>query len=131
MRAAAQRGSASVWVLAGGALVMLVALGLATRVSAVAARHRTESAADLAALAAADGIGRDDSSSRICGRAARIAMFNGAALASCVVVLSPDGRSGTVAVSVDARVRLVILGRTRVSARARAGRLPAARRGLL
>lgn len=117
-------GSASLWVLVGGLLVLGIAVMVTTRASVIAARHRAESAADLAALAAADGIGVDVDSAAMCRRAERIAWRNGASMRSCSVDVSADGRSGTVVVQVELQVRLPTVGDTRVTARARAGRLP-------
>ncbi len=117
------RGSASLWVVAGGTLVLLVALVAVLRGSAVLAREQAEVAADLAALAAADRIGIDSSSTGVCARATRIAAANQARLVGCAVRLGADGRTGTVDVTVSARVRLAAVGATVVHARARAGRL--------
>jgi secretion/DNA translocation related TadE-like protein len=47
------RGSATLWAVGGIAVVAAVLAGLLLFVAAVVARHRAESAADLAALAAA------------------------------------------------------------------------------
>lgn len=116
------RGSASIWVLALCALLMLVA-GVATiRALAVVARHRAESSADLAALAAAAQIGVDD---HACAAAARTAEANGAALRSCRLQIARDSRSGTVAVRIALRVKLPAVGVQVVTASARAGRLSA------
>lgn len=122
-RVADERGSASLWVVAGGVLVLLVALVAVLRGSAVLARERAEAAADLAALAAADGIGVDGSSAALCARARPIAAANQARLAGCTVRLGPDGRTGTVDVTVAVRVRLAVVGTVVVRADARAGRL--------
>ena len=51
------RGSATIWVLACCALLLVVGRSSALRTAAVLARHRAEGAADLAALAAAGRIG--------------------------------------------------------------------------
>ena len=110
-------------MLAGGVLVLLVALVAVARGAAVLARERAEAAADLAALATADGIGVDASTAAMCRRGAIIAVANGARLDGCAVVVGADGRTGTVAVSVTVGVRLAGIGRTRVRARSRAGRL--------
>lgn len=70
-------------VLAAVAVAVIVALlGLGVAVSgAVLARHRAESAADLAALAgASDAAG---GTGPACGRAAEVARTNGAVLTSC------------------------------------------------
>lgn len=115
------RGSASIWVLSGAVLVLLLAAVVTLRTAAVLARHRAESAADLAALAAATRIGI---SANQCSAAAVIALANGAELSSCQVILAADGRSGTVQVEVRLRVHLSAgLGSHIVTAQARAARL--------
>jgi secretion/DNA translocation related TadE-like protein len=114
------RGSASVWVLACSALVLLVAVAVSLRAGAVLARHRAESAADLAALAAAGRIGTADD---VCEPAGPIARANGGALVRCRTRLAPDGRSGSVDVEVSVAVRLPGIGWRRATASARAGRL--------
>lgn len=115
------RGSATVWVVACCALVVLLGGVLSLRSVAVLARHRAETAADLAALAGAGriGIGTD-----ICAAARRVAARNGGRLRRCSVQLAPDGRSGTVTTTVLLRVRLPLVGAGSVSASARAARLP-------
>ncbi len=115
------RGSATIWVLACSVLVVAVALAVTLRACAVLARHRAETAADLAALAAAGRIGVADGA---CAAAGPIAAANGATLLSCRVELAPDGRSGTVDVRVSVPVRLPVAGAGRAAASARAGRLP-------
>jgi secretion/DNA translocation related TadE-like protein len=120
-RRVSDRGSASIWVLACAVLVVLVGVLASLRASAVLARHRAESAADLAALAAAGRIGVD---SEGCAAARSIATDNGAALERCHLVLDPDGRSGTVDVTITLGVHLPGVGTQRVVATARAGRLP-------
>lgn len=101
---------------------MFVAAVGTVRELAVLARHRAESAADLAALAAAGriGLGTDG-----CAVAARLALRDGVVLRSCQLALAADGRSGTVAVRVALAVRLPLVGSRTVDASARAGRLPA------
>jgi len=99
-------------------------VALLLRETAVLARHRAETAADLAALAAAGRIGLDpDAATSGCALAARVAAANGAALVSCAADLALDGRSGAVDVAVRVPVRLPILGGGTASASARAGRL--------
>jgi secretion/DNA translocation related TadE-like protein len=115
------RGAAVIWVLACGAVLMVFAVAVAVRTSAVFARHRAEAAADLAALAAAGQIGVGDAP---CAAAAAIAQRNAAVVGSCAVALDPDGRSGTVIVRVVTHVRLPLVGTQLVTASARAGRLP-------
>ena len=115
------RGSATIWVVACCALLVMVA-GVATiRVLAVLARHHAESNADLVALAAAGQIGVSEDE---CGTAARVAAGNGGRLRTCQVRLAPDGRSGTVSVSIAVTARLPVVGTRDVVATARAARLP-------
>lgn len=116
------RGASAVWVLGCGAVVLAVGLLVLVRSLAVLARHRAETAADLAALAAAARIGAGGDP---CAAAGTVASANGARLRSCVVSLDAGGRSGTVRVRVVSTVRLPVVGAQPVSARARAGRLPA------
>jgi secretion/DNA translocation related TadE-like protein len=99
--------------------MLVVAMAVALRGSAVLARHRAETAADLAALAAAGqiGVGAD-----VCDAAARVAAANGALLQRCVPQLDPGGREGTVSVEVAITVHLPVAGVRLVSASARAAR---------
>jgi secretion/DNA translocation related TadE-like protein len=117
----ADRGSASIWVLACSAVVLLVAAAASLRTSAVLARHRAESAADFAALAAAGQIGLAADG---CGLARSIAAANGGQLVRCRMALDDDARSGTVDVTVILSVDLPGLGAQHITASARAGRLP-------
>jgi secretion/DNA translocation related TadE-like protein len=111
-------------VVVSGVLVLTIAITLTVRAGAVLGRHRAETAADLAALAAAGGIGIDADASRMCERAAAVARANRADLIECAVQLAADGRSGDVTVAVRMAVRLAGVGVRTVGARARAGRLP-------
>jgi secretion/DNA translocation related TadE-like protein len=120
-----EKGSASIWVLTAAALLMVIAYAVVLRGVAVLARHRAEAAADLAALAGADQVGRDGGVSAICGAAARIASDNRATVVACRSQLAADGRSGAVVVQIAMPVRLPVLGARRVTATARAARLPA------
>ncbi|WP_432521744.1 Rv3654c family TadE-like protein [Kineococcus sp. SYSU DK006] len=87
------RGSGSVLVLAVCAALLGVGLGVLGLSSAVLARHRAESAADLAALAGADVLaGR--ASGAPCERAAAVLLAHGARVVGCAV-----GGDGSVAVS--------------------------------
>lgn len=119
---AGERGSASIWVLACGGLVIMVGTAGVLRTEAVLGRHRAESAADLSALAAAGQIGRSEG---ICAAARTVAAANSARLATCVPDLAADGRSGSVRVRVTVAVRLPVVGTRTVVASARAGREPA------
>jgi secretion/DNA translocation related TadE-like protein len=127
------RGSASVWVVGMFSVVVFSATVAVAMTTAVLARHRVERSADLVALAGAEQIGRftivaeDGSTGRLqspCAAADRTARANGARLDGCTLRLDAGGRSGTVAVVVIAPVRLPLLGPTKATGRARAGRLP-------
>ena len=121
-RADGERGSASLWALAAGLLVLLAALVVTVRTEAVLARHRADAAADLAALAAASRIGVG-SAQAPCPRAALVAGGNGASLTSCQVRLDASGRTGTVTVMVRVAVTLPFVGHSQATASARAARL--------
>jgi secretion/DNA translocation related TadE-like protein len=121
-RRAGQQGSASIWVLACCALLMVLTAVAVVRALAVLARHQAESSADLVALAAADQIGV---AADPCRAAELIAVRNGTRLWACRVRLAVDGRSGTVAVTVARTVWLPLIGTRTVLATARAARLPA------
>jgi secretion/DNA translocation related TadE-like protein len=112
------------WVLACSALVLLVGIAVSLRTSAVLARHRAESAADLAALAAAGRIGF---AGDVCAAAAPIARANGGVLVRCRPTIAPDGRSGVVDVVVGVAVDLPGTGERTTTASARAGRLAVGR----
>jgi len=107
-------------VLACSALVLLLGVVVSLRAGAVLARHRAESAADLAALAAAGRIGLADD---VCAPAGPIARANGGLLIRCRPTLAADGRSGSVDVEVTVAVRLPGVGEQQAIASARAGRL--------
>lgn len=119
MRSVRDAGSATLWVV-GAILLVLVttvtALGYGT---AVFARHRAESAADLAALAAAGQIGTGGDP---CMAAADVAHANGAKLQRCEPSAGTDARSGTVRVWVAVSVSLPVVGERQAVGRARAGR---------
>ena len=117
-------GSASLWVLTGGLLVLLVALTAGLRASAVVARHRAETAADLAALATAEGIGVDATVVQMCRRGARIAAANGAKLTGCTVRLGASTRVGSAQITTSVALRIAGLGRRQARARAQAERVP-------
>ncbi|MFB7376072.1 Rv3654c family TadE-like protein [Kitasatospora purpeofusca] len=81
-------GSATVWLLAGvliGCVAFTAALSLG---AVVGARHRAESAADLAALAAADRLLVDADGG--CARARAVAAAQAAAVVSCAADLPAD-----------------------------------------
>jgi secretion/DNA translocation related TadE-like protein len=106
------RGGATVLVLAIGLVTVLVAVASAAVGAAIVARHRAQTAADLAALAGAlDAL---DGVEVACARAGEIAASNGGHLTACDV----DGLD--VVVTVEARpTGLAAMGGTaRASARA-------------
>ena len=113
--AGADTGSASVYVLAGLALVGLLASALLAVVVAIGARHRAEAAADLAALAGASAHQRG---SDACTEARVVASANGAVLVACHV-----DPGGDVAVAVTVRLPALLAGRglSPAGASARAG----------
>jgi secretion/DNA translocation related TadE-like protein len=122
-RAAADGGSASVWVVVAGLLVLLAASVVVARTEAVLARHRAGVAADLAALAGAGQIGLRPPE-ELCSRAATVAAADGARITSCTADVSANGRSGTVLVTVAVDVALPFVGHQQAHASARAARLP-------
>ncbi|MGW1025087.1 Rv3654c family TadE-like protein [Streptomyces sp. NPDC002577] len=77
------RGSATVWVVGAIAVLCLVFGAVLTMGQAVIARHEAGSAADLAALAAADHW--MEGAAHACARAERVARAQGARLARCAV----------------------------------------------
>ena len=107
------RGSVSIWAAALAGLICLGSSAALLYGSAVAGRHRAESAADLAALAAAVHV--PDGPARACAVAARIAARNGPVLLGCQVV------GEEVEVVVSWRLSLGRLGGFSTVARARAG----------
>ncbi len=115
-----EAGSASIWLVALALLAgcaMVAGLGLG---AAVAARHRAESAADLAALAAADRMLMDPAAA--CAEAARVARAQQAGLTSCAV--HSDRQQDSVEVSVEVPVSGVLFsGLPSATGWARAGPL--------
>lgn len=113
-RGADERGSATVWVVALAGVLAAVAMAAVLVGAAVVGRHRATTAADLAALAAAERAVRGDPAA--CAAAERLAGANGARLTACAV-----GSGAVVEVTVALPVRLGPLGVHRADARARAG----------
>ena len=107
------RGSATVWAVAGVAVIMTVFLVGLHLGSAVIARHRAEAAADLAALAAA-GIAVEGVEAA-CDRAGELAAAMGGTVTSC----GPVGWDALVEVRVPTEVALP--GIDGAAGRARAG----------
>ena len=75
------RGAATIWTAGGIATVMVVVSGLLSFVAAVATRHRAESAADLAALAAASWAVAGEE--QACAQARWVAEQMGVVMRSC------------------------------------------------
>ncbi|MDP9393968.1 MAG: flp pilus-assembly TadE/G-like family protein [Actinomycetota bacterium] len=78
-----QTGSATAWVLTVAAVMIAAATALLGYAGAVVARHRAESAADLAALSAASTL--HEGTAAACVHAARVAGTAGGRLMSCRV----------------------------------------------
>jgi secretion/DNA translocation related TadE-like protein len=110
----AERGSATVWMLALSGVLATVGVAAVLVGAAVVARHRATAAADLSALAAAGRAVTGDADA--CASAADVARANAAELTGCTV-----GPDAVVEVRVSVPVRLAGLGVHRANARARAG----------
>ncbi|HLV58865.1 MAG TPA: Rv3654c family TadE-like protein [Natronosporangium sp.] len=82
-RSGVDRGSASVWCLAVGAVLLAAGLAATSLGAAQVARHQAQAAADLAALAGAPHAARGPAAA--CQRAAEIATANRARLVGCRV----------------------------------------------
>ncbi|MFJ9441905.1 Rv3654c family TadE-like protein [Kitasatospora sp. NPDC101235] len=115
-------GSATVWLLALAMLGTAVFAATIAVGSVVAARHRAESAADLAALAAADRLLLDPDGG--CARAAGIAAAQGAGLVSCAVDRSVDAVEVVAEVGVRGLPARLPVGPARARARAGPARAP-------
>lgn len=107
------QGSATIWLAGFTSLVLVAVLAALLPGSAVLARHRAATAADLAALAGAVRV--LDGPAAACATAGAIASHNGGSLARCVV--SGDD----VEVEVTRPLLLAGLGSWIARARARAG----------
>jgi secretion/DNA translocation related TadE-like protein len=107
------RGVATVWAATAVAVLISVLAAMLDLAGAVAARHRAEAAADLAALAAAGRAVHGGDSA--CARAAEVAARGGGRVVLCRL------RGWEALVEVEVGVRLSLLGTTTVRGRARAG----------
>jgi secretion/DNA translocation related TadE-like protein len=107
------RGSVTIWTAALAALIWLACSGAFLYGAAVTGRHRAETAADLAALAAAVHV--PDGESAACAEASLTAARNGGTVRACRVV------GDDVEVAVSAPIRLGGFGVRTASALARAG----------
>jgi secretion/DNA translocation related TadE-like protein len=110
---AADRGAASVWAAVGVLVVLTVATAVVWVVAATTTRHRAESAADLAALAAA--VLAPDGERSACGRARWVAERMRVELRSCRLA----GWDALVEVTAEPSGLFATLGPA--AARARAG----------
>jgi secretion/DNA translocation related TadE-like protein len=110
--ARADRGSATIWVLAAGLLTMLVALASAAVGAAVVARHEAQAAADLAAFAGA--VHALDPEASPCEIARITANQNRAELIACQV----EGFDVLVTVEVAPAGFAALTGTARASTRA-------------
>ena len=113
-RVAGERGSATVWVVALAGVLAAIGVAAVLVGAAVVGQHRATTAADLAALAAAEHAVRGDPG--VCAVAGEVAGANGARLTACAV-----GDAAVVDVAVAVPVRLGPLGVSLAGARARAG----------
>lgn len=106
------QGSGTIW--AGAVAMVVCAIGSMILVVAISqmARHRANTAADLAALAAAQVL--LDGTADPCAEAAQKASANSADLTSCEV----DGENVTVVVSVAVRLGRWGIGHAKAAARA-------------
>lgn len=98
-------GSATVLVVALACVAIVLASALAGLGAAVAARHRAEAAADLAALAGAQAL---QSGEPACPVAEEIAAANGAVEVTCTI----EGREVVVGVAVETGGLLSLPART-------------------
>ena len=93
MTARGQRGAATLFAVSCLAVVLLIGAALGVVAALVRAHRIAQSAADLAALAAASAVGGD---AYPCAAGGATAAANGARMTSCVLV----GRDATVRVQV-------------------------------
>ncbi|MFE6870795.1 Rv3654c family TadE-like protein [Kitasatospora sp. NPDC057692] len=117
-------GSATVWLLLCALLGCLVCTAALSVGAVVGARHRAESAADLAALAAADRLLLDADGG--CGRAGAVAAAQEAAVVSCTVDLAADAVEVVAQVPVAGLSSRLPVGPARARARAGPIRAPVA-----
>jgi len=122
-----ERGSAAVLLLAVAGLVLLLALGVADAGIAFSARLQAAAAADAAALAAAPVTFRPfGATGTPTAEARRLALANGAVLATCSCPVDRTWRTRVVHVVVERRVDLLGIGAITVQASSHAEFAPAA-----
>ncbi|HEX7355837.1 MAG TPA: Rv3654c family TadE-like protein [Mycobacteriales bacterium] len=106
------RGSATIWVLTGTALLLVVTSAAVLLAAVAQARQRAAAAADLAALAAAASPPQ-----QACATAARSAAANGARLLAC----TPADGDVSVRAAIPLPAAAAVFGAGWVSVSARAG----------
>ena len=101
-------GSASIWMLAIGLAIMIVAGAVMGIGNAILARHRAQAAADLGALAGA--LRATGGSAVACERAGAVVAANGGRMVSCrlsgldvIVVVEADAARGLGTARAEAR----------------------------
>lgn len=105
-------GSATVWVLAAGLVLVLAGMGGAAVGAARVSRHQAQVAADFGALAGA--MRAVEGAAAACARAADLVDANRARMASCHV----NGLDVVVSVDVDVALLLHVSGTASATARA-------------
>ena len=116
-----ERGSAAILLLGVAGLVVVLTIGVVDVGLALAARLQAAAAADAAALAAAPVTFRPfGSAGSPASEADRLAVANGAVLASCRCPIDRSWHSRVVEVDVRRRVSLLGLGSVTVTASSRA-----------
>lgn len=108
----AERGSGTIWIAAMAMTLCVVAVAVVLLGLAQTARHKANTAADLAALAAAQVL--EDGTGSPCDIASSNAAANGARLAACAI----DGEIVSVSVSIDVQLGRLGLGTATATARA-------------
>ncbi len=108
----ADRGGATIWLLASGLLVVLLGAAMAGVGAAVVARHRAQAAADLGALAGAQHALPGEQEA--CARAASIVAAHGARMVTCRL----DGLDILVTAAVSPAGYAALAGAAQASARA-------------
>lgn len=118
-------GSASLWALSMAMVLWVCVAGVVLAGVAVVARHRAATAADMAALAGASALARNESAPDSAAGGTACAIANAVALANDAIVISCHLAANVVEVTASVRIPalglLGGLGLDSVSARARAG----------
>ena len=107
-----ERGSASLFAVAGMAVLLAITIGGVYVGSAVIARHRAQAAADLAAIAAAVHLA--EGTPAACSRASALTLAMHTAITQCVV----EGLDVVVTVEASVPLGRIAVGPARATARA-------------